>query len=129
MTVMKSMKDYMKCRDAQDGIGLLALIQLVSFSKNASEGNHGMLDLVRAEKKAFLMYQKLHKTPSEYIQSFKAIIKLVEATGGTIGGSEHVYQYLADLEGMDLTKLTSDALAEFKERAAEFLSIPPMFRW
>ena len=62
-----------------------------SFNKNAFEGNHGMLDLVRADKKTFLMYQKLHEIPSEWIQAFQAIIKLVEATGGTIGVGEHVY--------------------------------------
>ena len=33
VTAMKSMKDYTKCRDNQDGIGLLALIQSVSFNK------------------------------------------------------------------------------------------------
>jgi hypothetical protein len=67
VTAMKSMKDYTRCRDDQDGIGLLALIQSVSFNKNASEGNHGMLDLVRADKKAYLMYQKANETPNEYI--------------------------------------------------------------
>jgi hypothetical protein len=59
VTAMKSMKDYTRSRDDQDGIGLLALIQSVSFNKNASEGNHGMLDLVKADKKVYLMYQKV----------------------------------------------------------------------
>ena len=119
VTAMKSMKDYTRCRDDQDGIGLLALIQSVTFNKNASEGNHGMLDLVRADKKAYLTYQKASKTPNEYIQSFQAIIKSVEAVGGEIGGGEHVHKYLADVEGVDLTKLTGNALAEFKKRATE----------
>ena len=46
VTAMKSMKDYTKCRDNQDGIGLLALIQAVSFNKNAAEGTHGLLSVV-----------------------------------------------------------------------------------
>jgi hypothetical protein len=53
VTAMKSMKDYTRCRDDQDGIGLLALIQSVTFNKNASKGNRGMLDLVRVDKKAY----------------------------------------------------------------------------
>jgi hypothetical protein len=67
-----------------------------------------------------LTYQKVSKTPNEYIQSFQAIIKSEEAVGGEIGGGEHVHKYLADVEGVDLTKLTGDALAEFKKRATEY---------
>jgi hypothetical protein len=40
---MKSMKDYTKFSDNQDGIGLLKLIQSVSFNKNASEVITGCL--------------------------------------------------------------------------------------
>jgi hypothetical protein len=70
------------------------------------------------------MYQKLHETPSEWIQSFRAIIKLVEATGGTIGVGEHVYQYLADLEDVDLTKLRAGRI----QRACyRIVSSPPVF--
>ena len=123
VTAMKSMKDYAKCRDNQDGIGLLALIQSVSFNKNASEGSHGMLDLVKAHKKVYLMYQKANETPSEYIQSFQAMIKSVEAVGGEIGGGEHVYKYLAGIEGVDFTTLTGDALTAFKKRATELYQV------
>jgi hypothetical protein len=73
-----------------------------------------MLDLVRYDKKAYLMYQKANETPSEYIQSFQAMIKSVEAVGGEIGGGEHVYKYLADVEGVDITTLTGNALTEFR---------------
>jgi hypothetical protein len=127
VTAMKSMKDYTKCRDNQDGIGLLALIQSVSFNKNASKGNHRMLDLVKADKKVYLMYQKANETPSEYIQSFQAMIKLVEAVGGEIGGGEHVYKYLADIEGVDITTLTGNALTEFKKQATELYQVSLCF--
>ena len=123
VTAMKSMKDYTKCRDNQDGIGLLALIPAVSFHKNAAEGTHGLLSVVRADKTAYLRYQKNNKTPSEWIQSFQATIKSAEATGGKIGGGEHVFQYLVDLEGVDLTTLAADKLAD------QHVSSPPMFQW
>ena len=105
------------------GIGLLALIQAVSFNKNAAEGTHGLLSVVRADKKPYLIYQKPNESPSEWIQSFQANIKSAEATGGKIGGGEHVSQYLADLEGVDLTKLAPDKLAEFKERATTMYQV------
>jgi hypothetical protein len=123
VTAMKSMKDYMKCRKNQDGINLLALIQAVSFNKNAAEGTHGLLSVVRADKTAYLRYQKNNETPSEWIQSFQATFKLVEATGGKIGGGEHVFQYLVDLEEVDLTTLAADKLAEFKERATNMYQV------
>jgi hypothetical protein len=41
VTAMKSMKDYTKCRDNQRGIGLMALIQAVSFNKNAVKDPYG----------------------------------------------------------------------------------------
>jgi hypothetical protein len=81
-----------------------------------------MHDLVRADKKAYLMYQKANET-----QSFQAIIKSVEAIGGEIGGGEHVHKYLADVEGVDLTTLTGDALAEFKKRATELYLVSLCF--
>jgi len=123
VTAMKSMKDYTKCRDNQDGIGLLALIQAVSFNKNAAEGTHGLLSVVRADKKPYLIYQKPNELPSEWIQSFQANIKSAEATGGKIGGGEHVFQYLADLEGVDLKTMATDKLAEFKERATNMYQV------
>ena len=113
VTAMKSMKAYTKCRDNQDGIGLMALIQGVSFNKNAAVGTHGLLRVVRADKKPYLIYQKPNESPSEWIQSIQANIKWAEATGGKIGGGEHVSQYLADLEGVDLTTLAPDKLADF----------------
>jgi len=68
------------------------------------------------------MYQKANET-----QSFQAIIKSVEAIGGEIGGGEHVHKYLADVEGVDLTTLTGDALAEFKKRATELYLVSLCF--
>jgi hypothetical protein len=73
-----------------------------------------LLDLVRTEKRAYLMYQKINETPSECIQSFQAIIKIGRSHRRY--GGEHVIQYLADLEGVVLTKLNSDEMAEFKQR-------------
>ena len=115
VTVMKSMKDYTKCRDNQDGIALMGLIQAVS--------TQGLLSVVRADKKPYLIYQKPNESPSKWIQSFQANIKLVEATGNKIGGGEHVSQYLADLEGVDLMTLAPDKLAEFKERATTMYQV------
>ena len=65
------------------------------------------------------MYQKANETPSEYIQSFQAMIKSVEAVGGEIGGGEHVYKYLAGIEGVDL------GLGCHGTLAAIILSSPP----
>ena len=76
-------------------------------------GTHGLLRVVRADKKPYLIYQKPNASPSEWIQSIQANIKWAEATGGKIGGGEHVSQYLADLEGVDLTTLAPDKLADF----------------
>ena len=53
----------------------------------------------------------------------QANIKSAEATGGKIGGGEHVFQYLADLEGVDLKTLATNKLAEFKERATNMYQV------
>jgi hypothetical protein len=55
---------------------------MVSFNKNTAEGTHGLLSVVRADKKPYLIHQKPNESPSEWIQSFQANIKSAEATGG-----------------------------------------------
>ena len=102
------MKGFKKCRSVQDGIVLLDLIRTIYFNKNLTWGNHGLLNVVRADKNVYLYFQESKVKPSEYIQEFKGHIAAAEGCGSVIGGGGHALKYVAKLENKDLTTMANE---------------------
>jgi hypothetical protein len=77
------MQGWSEIEDAQDGIRLVKLLHMVYFDTDGSR--QSARELVLADKKLYLCYQKKDWSLDEYTREFVARKEVCEQIGGTPG--------------------------------------------
>ena len=123
---LQGMGKWEEIEDDQDGLGLIGLLQAITFQQDGSK--IGMLSLVEAMKNLYFCFQRKEWTLDGYAAEFKARIQACEALGLSVGLDDGIVKAVAadeeptlawstiKADGAKYTKYTG--LAEKKFQAA-----------
>jgi hypothetical protein len=90
---LQGMGKWETIEDEQDGLGLIGLLQAITFQQDGSK--IGMLSLVEATKNLYLCFQRREWTLDGYATEFKARVQACEALGLSVGLDDGIVQAVA----------------------------------
>jgi len=90
---LQGMGKWETIEDEQDGLGLIGLLQAITFQQDGSK--IGMLSLVEATKNLYLCFQRREWTLDGYATEFKARVQACEALGLSIGLDDGIVEAVA----------------------------------
>ena len=98
-TKLESMAGFDTVKDDLDGLGLIKLLRKAYFEQDGTK--QAMLEIVEADKRLMLCWQKPGMTIDAYTRDFKAKIDVCEAVGSAIGASDTTTKLVCTTEGED----------------------------
>ena len=90
---LQGMEKWAKVENDQDGLGMVELLQAITFQQDGSK--IGMLALVEATKNLYFCFQRKEWTLDAYAVEFKARIQACEALGFSIGLDDGIVKAVA----------------------------------
>ena len=70
---LESTADFQQIEEEQDGMEFLKLLHSIYFQHDGAKQN--IMELVKTEKKLFLIYQGKNKSLDSYTRNFKALLE------------------------------------------------------
>ena len=114
-TKLRGMEGWTDIKESQDGIKMVKLLHRVYFDTDGSK--QSMQEMVLADKKLYLCFQKKEWTLDEYTREFQARHKVCEEIRSSPGECLKSVQLAASAKGVDYNELArSDALEDVETR-------------
>jgi hypothetical protein len=121
-TKLRRMEGWTDIEESQDGIKMVKLLHRVYFDTDGSK--QSMREMVLADKKLYLCFQKKEWTLDEYTREFQARHKVCEEIGSSPGECLKTVQLAASAEGVDYDELArSDAPEDVETRKGYILGM------
>ncbi len=102
---LESTADFQRIEDEQDGIGLLKLLHSIYFQHDGAKQN--IMELVKTEKKLFLIYQGKNESLDSYTRNFKALLETAKESGVAPGRNDTTAKLACAAGGADWDSVTS----------------------
>ena len=132
LSKLSGMAEYDGLDDDQDGIRLVKLLREIYFEQDGTR--QAMAELVAADKRLMLCWQRPGWTLEEYTREFRARVKVAEEAGSTLGLGRKQTEIVCKQHGADLDDLQAratanppDADAKVSEGGAGAVSGGPSF--
>ena len=116
-TKLESMAGFEAVVNDLDGLGLIKLLRKAYFEQDGTK--QAMLEIVEADKRLMLCWQKPGMTIDTYTRDFKAKINVREAVGSAIGVSDTTAKLACSAEGENYNTLVLSNDADDTESLAK----------
>ena len=116
-TKLRGMEGWTELKESQDGVAMVKLLHRVYFDTDGSK--QSMREMVLADKKLYLCFQKKEWSLNKYTREFQARHKVCEEIGSSPGECLKSARLAASADGVNYNELAnSDTPEDVATRAA-----------